>query len=240
MAALSSAPSRPAHRARADGQTRGVRLRGDGSRGTPRRLAPRRPAQAIPLRRRQGQSHHRRTAARADRAARHPTRLAGRVDLADRVRAAAGDRDRRGRASPVPLPPRLPRRPGAGEVRPARPLRRAAARVPGTRRGAPRARAVRARVGLRARRDARQPRLVPGGLGAVRAHRSHLRHHDAHEAARRRFAASGSASATAASTVSSSGRRSSTPSSPRRCERCSASKAAPGSFGSSATGRART
>ena len=57
-----------------------------------------------------------------------PARVDRRLDLAERVCGAAGDRCRRGGTTAVPLPPRLPGGPGAGEVRPARALRRASPR----------------------------------------------------------------------------------------------------------------
>ena len=156
------------------------------------------------------------------------------------LRPAAGNRGRRRRSSAIPLPPGFPGRPGAGEVRSARSLRRVAAGVPGTRRRAPRARTVRAGLGLRARRDARQPRVVPRRLRAVRPYRSNVRHHHAHEAACRgaRQADQVPLPGQAPCPRPDDARR-------RRAGRGDAgvgraSKAGPGSSGSTATGRART
>src|SRR6185436_17477117 len=81
------------------------------------------------------------------RGARHPACLARRVDLAEPEREAAGDWRRRGRAAPVPLPPRLPGGAREREVRPAGAVRRVAARPPQDARPSPCARAVRAGVG---------------------------------------------------------------------------------------------
>ena len=90
--------------------------------------------------------------------------VAGRLDLAAPEREAPGDRSRPRRAAPVPLPPGVPSTAGAGEVRQARPLRRAPARTAqGDEQGHGR-RAARARVDLRARAAPDQPRLVPRRL----------------------------------------------------------------------------
>ena len=76
-----------------------------------------------------GGADHRRREARADRGARHPAGLARRLDLPAREREAASCGRRRRRSAPVPVPPGVPRQAGAGEVRRARPLRRAAPRA---------------------------------------------------------------------------------------------------------------
>ena len=73
--------------------------------------------QGLHVPRRGGRADHRQRARRADRRARHPARLAGRLDLARPVRPHPGDRDRRPRAQAVPLPPALARAPRPGEVR---------------------------------------------------------------------------------------------------------------------------
>ena len=138
-------------------------------------------------------------------------------------REAPGDRRRQGRAAPVPLPPRIPRAAGAGEVRQARPLRRAAAgparwRWPSTWTLDP----LRPRARLRGRRPADQPRR--GSASARTGTRKTSRTHGVTtltQAATSPCAARGSRSASARSTASRCGRRSSTPSSPRRSRSCS-------------------
>ena len=146
----------------------------------------RRGGQAGPVRGRARPSDHRRGGARAGREPRDPACVEGRVDLAEPQGEAPGNGRRPCRASPVPVPPRVPRGAGGAEVRPSRPFRGAPASAARDDRGARRARAVRARLGLRPRRDARQPRMVPGRLGAVRPAEPDIRRHDAREAARER------------------------------------------------------
>src|SRR3954452_8560511 len=92
------------------------------------RVAARGLARTVPVRRRTRAADHRPGEARADRGARDPTGVARRMDLAATRGKAPGDRSRRSRADAVPLPRQLPRATGAGEVRQADPLRRAAAR----------------------------------------------------------------------------------------------------------------
>ena len=143
------------------------------------RLAARGVEGAVSLPRRARKSDRGSGEARADRGARDPACLEGRLDLAARRREAPGDRRRRRRAAPVPLPPGLPRAAGAGEVRQARPLRRAAAGPAARRWRAHGARTVRPRARLRGRAAADQPRLVPRRLRPLRADIADVRDHDA-------------------------------------------------------------
>ena len=152
-----------------DGATRGV--------ATARRQA------SVSVRRQPRRTGRGRSAA-AHRGARDPACLARRLDLAEPEREAAGDGRRRGGPAPVPLPPRLPGGARAREVRPAGAVRRVAARPPQDARPSPCARAVRAGVGVRRRRHARQPRLVQGRLRAAPPHEPHLRHHNPLQAPR--------------------------------------------------------
>ena len=147
--------------------------------GAQRRLAPRRGTQSLPLPRRARKSDRRSGKARADRVARDPACLEGRLDLASGRLEAAGDRARRRRPPPVPLPPLLPGPAGAGQVRQARSVRGTAARsAPGDGR-AHAARAVRARARLRGRGTADQHGLVPGRIRPLRQDLPHLRGDDA-------------------------------------------------------------
>ena len=115
-----------------------------------------------------GQGDQRRGEARADRGARDPARVEGRLDRADGAAQAPGDRRRRRRADAVPVPPRLPRPAGAGQVRQARPFRRTASRPPRDDGRAHAARRAAAGAGRGDRRAADQPRLVPRRQRPVR------------------------------------------------------------------------
>ena len=103
------------------------------------------------------------------------TRMEGGLDLAERAGEATGDRHRRRRAASVPVPPGLPRSAGGAEVRSVRELRRAVADAAKADGQAPRARPVRARVGVCRGALLREPRLVPRRLRAIRAPDSHVR-----------------------------------------------------------------
>ena len=103
---------------------------GDGAQGW---LEARGVEGAVPLPGRARESDRRPREDRANRLARDPACLEGRLDLAAARREAAGDRPRQGGEAPVPLPPGVPRPAGAGEVRQARPLRGGAARSCGRR-----------------------------------------------------------------------------------------------------------
>src|SRR4030095_7588382 len=84
--------------------------------------------EAVPVRGRAREPDRRRGDARADPLARDPARVDRGLDLTEPAREAPGDRHGRRRAAPVPLPPGLSRGPGPAEVRPSRPVRRAAPR----------------------------------------------------------------------------------------------------------------
>ena len=88
--------------------------------------------------------------------------------------------------------------------------RRALPRLRGRTATASPARAVRARVGLRARRRAHQQGVVPGRVGAARAQLAHVRRHHACESGTSPSRATRSRSASARRTASSCGERSRT------------------------------
>src|SRR4029453_6183826 len=96
----------------------------------------------------------------ANRGACDSTGVEGRLDLAAARRQAPGDRRRPGWTAAVSLPPRISRAAGAGEVRQARTVCRAAARSAQGDVEAHRRRAALAGLGLRARSGFDQSRLV--------------------------------------------------------------------------------
>ncbi len=154
--------------------------------GPERRMEAARLARTIPLRGRAREADHRRGRARADRVAGDSPGLARRLDLAARRREAPGDRHRQGRTAPVPLPPRIPRAPGAGEVRQADQLRGEAA---GPARGDGRAHgagAAQLRMDGGGGGAADQPRLVPCRRRALCEEVPDLRDHDAAQEPRAR------------------------------------------------------
>ena len=144
-------------------------------------LTRRKHGQGLHLPRRRRRAGHRARGPRADRRARHPAGLEGRLDLPGRARAPAGDRDRRRRPQAVPLPPAVAHAARLREVRRDDPLRRRAAEAArARRRAADRHRRAhpRARAGLRG--AAARPRLLPRRLRAVRGRERVLRpRHDA-------------------------------------------------------------
>ena len=105
----------------------------------------------------------------ADRRARDPARLGGRLDLPVPERAPPGDRHRRRRAQAVPLPRRLARAPRRAEVRRHGAVREgAAAAAPACRPRPRRLRDARPRLRARLRRAPARARLLPDRLRGVR------------------------------------------------------------------------
>ncbi len=109
---------------------------------------------------------------------RHPAGVGGRVDHAPPQRPPPGGRHRRRRATAVPLPPALACQPGRGEVRPDHRLRQGD--VQGPRAGAhrPRHRGHDPGAGVRGRRTAARPRLLPDRQRRLHRHQRLLRADD--------------------------------------------------------------
>ena len=104
----------------------------------------------------------------------------------------------------------------------------------------PGARPLRARLGLRDRRHARQPRMVPRRHGPACAGVTHIRHHDADEAARDDLGRRDPSSASAGRTADPSCARSRTRGSRASSSTSSSSTTEPGSSATSATARRAT
>src|SRR5919108_1286080 len=154
--------------------------------GSPRRVEAAGLAGTVSVRRLSRPQDRGRTSARADRRAAHPAGLARRLDLAPSGREAAGDRAGQRRPAPVPLPPGVPRRAGAGEVRQVDQLRREAAGPAHGDGDAHRAGAAELRVDGGAGGAPDQRRLVPRRRRALREEVPDVRDHDPAQGARAR------------------------------------------------------
>ena len=101
-----------------------------------------------------------------DRGAGAPSGLGGRLDLPDRARAPAGDRDRRGGPAAVPLPRPLAADPRPGEARADPRLRRGAPRRARAVCDGPGQRGTDPRAGAVLRRPAARPRASSGSAAS--------------------------------------------------------------------------
>ena len=186
MSEVRGSPRPVKPKARVDGKN-AVHATSPASRGL---LRPRYPAPAprsrLRIRRRGRQPRRRSRGARADRGARDPPGLGGRLDLPLPERSPAGHRHRRRRAQAVPLPRRLAGAPGPAEVRRHGRVREgAAAAAPACRRATSADRAdARPRLRARLRGAAARPRLLPDRLGVLRRGERVLRAGDDAQGAR--------------------------------------------------------
>ena len=113
-----------------------------------------------------------------------PAGVGGRLDHAVRERAPPGGRHRRRRPAAVPLPPAVAGAAGRGEVRPDAAVRQGAGQGPRARGPRPRSRGDAAGAGVRGRRPAARPGLLPDRQRRVRRRQRLVRPDHAGAAAR--------------------------------------------------------